>query len=324
MGFIRGYRQEKKRQRLGELGQQYLGGDEGAFRQIAVEDPVRAGEFQKIMQFQAQKQQQDLQKASMLAQTVLEAEPEERADVYRATLGLAKNYGIDTEGLPDVWTEETGEYLQNVINMAKGQRGDQRMFGKTPEGYVVDPEKEEIRKLKGFKGTPESQEKMFARTTGLRKEYVKESDQFIKTRDAFNKIEASFEDPSPAGDMAGIFSYMKLLDPGSTVREGEYATVEKAGSVPNWVRRAYNKAVKGDLLTPKMRKDFSNRSKKLFNKQKITQKKRETQYRGIAKRQGLPEQDVLIDLYRAEGQDQPKPQITREQAMEELRRRGKL
>ena len=39
--------------------------------------------------------------------------------------------------------------------------------------------------------------------------------------------------PDAAGDMALIFSYMKMLDPNSTVREGEYATAQDAGSIPH-------------------------------------------------------------------------------------------
>lgn len=43
--------------------------------------------------------------------------------------------------------------------------------------------------------------------------------------------------PTPAADMAIIFSYMKMLDPTSVVREGEYATVQNAGSLPTRLGR---------------------------------------------------------------------------------------
>jgi hypothetical protein len=55
------------------------------------------------------------------------------------------------------------------------------------------------------------------------------------------------------GDHAAIFGYLKLLDPTSTVREGEFATVENSGSWPQiWVGR-YNRALKGEKLTPEQR-----------------------------------------------------------------------
>lgn len=298
LGRYQRYQERKEERQLGELGQQYLGGDASVLPQIGGVDPARAVQLQQLQAYQTKQQQQDLTRASQLAKTIIEADPEQRPEVYRATMEVAKKYGIDVSELPEFYSPEADKYLNDVIRVSEGLAGDQRIFGKTPEGYVVDPKTEEARRFKGLpKTTPEAQEKIFARTTTMRKEHTKESGQFIKTRDAYNKIEASFKDPSPAGDMAGIFSYMKLLDPGSTVREGEYATVEKAGSVPNWVRSAYNKTTKGDLLTPKMRKDFSNRSKKLYNTQLTTQKRRDKQYRGLAKQTGLDPKQVVLDLY---------------------------
>ena len=54
-------------------------------------------------------------------------------------------------------------------------------------------------------------------------------DYLIIRRGAQNVLNAS---ANAAGDMALIFSYMKMLDPNSTVREGEYATAEAAAGVP--------------------------------------------------------------------------------------------
>ena len=236
----------------------------------------------------------------MLAQTVLDAEPEERAGVYRSTMAVAKQYGIDTTGLPDIWTPETESYLQNVINVASGMKGDQRKFGATPEGYVIDPRKEEIRKLKGFIGTEEDKKETYKRTTDLRKEYTKESGEFIDTRDSFNRIKASAENPSASGDVALVYNFMKILDPGARVTDKDYATAKNASNIPEWIRARYNKAKDGTMLTSSMRNDFVDRAGKLYNRQVGTQKKREKQYRGIAKRQGIPEEDAIIDLYKIE------------------------
>jgi hypothetical protein len=62
---------------------------------------------------------------------------------------------------------------------------------------------------------------------------------------------------SPATDMGIIFSWMKILDPRSTVREGEYATAENARSIPDTVRTWYNRTVSGQKLTETQRKDFA-------------------------------------------------------------------
>jgi len=51
-----------------------------------------------------------------------------------------------------------------------------------------------------------------------------------------------------AGDLALVFNYMKLLDPTSVVREGEFATASKAAGVPAAIRSKYNYLVGGGIL----------------------------------------------------------------------------
>ena len=50
----------------------------------------------------------------------------------------------------------------------------------------------------------------------LRDDFRSESKEFVKVRDAYGRILST--DASAAGDLALIFNYMKILDPGSVVR----------------------------------------------------------------------------------------------------------
>ena len=52
-----------------------------------------------------------------------------------------------------------------------------------------------------------------------------------------------------ASQIGLIFSYMKMLDPSSTVREGEYATAQNTVGVPDKIRNIYNKTIDGSFLT---------------------------------------------------------------------------
>jgi hypothetical protein len=59
-----------------------------------------------------------------------------------------------------------------------------------------------------------------------------------------------------ANDIATVYNYMKVLDPTSVVREGEYATAQNAGSIPERWRNAYNKAIDGEFLSESMRSEM--------------------------------------------------------------------
>ena len=112
-------------------------------------------------------------------------------------------------------------------------------------------------------------------------------------RSAYGRIQASAEDASAAGDLALIFNYMKILDPGSTVREGEFANAQNSGSVPTRIRGLYNQVMEGTRLTDAQRADFVNRAGRLFNKAVEEQSERNSRFRQRGINSGLPE--MMID-----------------------------
>ena len=95
--------------------------------------------------------------------------------------------------------------------------------------------------------------------------------------------------------MSLIFSYMKMLDPGSTVREGEFATAQNAAGVPTQVRNVYNRAKTGQMLAPEQRADFLNQSERIYSAQAESQSLLEEEYRRLADRAGYDPEDVVID-----------------------------
>jgi hypothetical protein len=70
---------------------------------------------------------------------------------------------------------------------------------------------------------------------------------------------------SGASDMSLIFSYMKMLDPTSVVREGEYATAQNTAGVPDAILNYYNKMRDGGFLTSAQRKEFLNLAEKFHS-----------------------------------------------------------
>ena len=150
----------------------------------------------------------------------------------------------------------------------------------------------------------------------LRKEFggVSTVEDFYKVRDSFQRIGASAQDPSGAGDLALIFNYMKMLDPGSVVREGEFATAEQAGGVDEQVRNVYNRLITGERLQPHVREDFVNRAGLLFDAQAGGFNQVVGQYRALAEQYNLDPDRIA---QKAERERKPPEQAAAELAEEE-------
>ena len=88
--------------------------------------------------------------------------------------------------------------------------------------------------------------------------------------------------PTAANDVALIFAYMKINDPTSVVREGEFATAQNAAGVPAQVANAYNKALKGTRLNPEQRQQFMHSAAVIHRSYRDRYEEYAKQQRGIA------------------------------------------
>lgn len=128
---------------------------------------------------------------------------------------------------------------------------------------------------------------------------------FNKVESAFGRIQVSAEDPSGSGDLALVFNFMKMLDPGSVVRESEFRTAEQARAwlasateegfkIPSFVASKIQRATTGGFLTIPQRKDFVNRAQKLFDKQLKLTERVEKDFIAFGKRIGLEKEDIIV------------------------------
>lgn len=136
----------------------------------------------------------------------------------------------------------------------------------------------------------------FAKSEKLRNEFAKQSKEFFQVTQSFQRVMDSASDPSAAGDLALIFNFMKTLDPGSVVRESEFATAQNAAGVPERIRAKYNNILEGERLSDKTRQDFVTRSIKIFTGQQKLQGGRVSEFSRLAKRAGLAPEDVIFRL----------------------------
>lgn len=176
---------------------------------------------------------------------------------------------------------------------------------------IIDTYGEDSPQLRAFNEAVEAEQEgegpRLTDVAGLRKEFTSQSRDFIAVRDSFAKIRSAAENPSAAGDLSLIFNFMKMLDPGSVVREGEFATAQNAAGVDDQVRNLYNRAITGERLNPEQRADFVGQANRIFVSQANLQEDLEGTFRGIAERQGFDPENVVID-FRTATQSEGGPQ----------------
>lgn len=140
-----------------------------------------------------------------------------------------------------------------------------------------------------------SEEDRFSRANTLRTELTKQNADFIDISNAWDRIAAGAENPSAAGDLSLIFQYMKMLDPASTVREGEFATAQSAAGVPTRIVGLYNRVASGERLTETQRQDFFGQAKSIFDAAKSTADQITNEYVRLGEKYGLEREDIVID-----------------------------
>lgn len=129
----------------------------------------------------------------------------------------------------------------------------------------------------------------------LRKEVSNTTKDYRTVREASASLEALSKNPSAASDIAIIFSFMKILDPQSVVREGEFATAQNAAGVPDRVVNVYNRILSGQRLNDNQRNDFLTQARSLAQTQSQQYQRVIDQYRDTAQRLRVDPRNVILD-----------------------------
>lgn len=127
----------------------------------------------------------------------------------------------------------------------------------------------------------------------FRKEYSDQTKAYQDVKAAYGRIQST--DKSGAGDIALIFNYMKMLDPGSVVREGEFATAETAGGAFAKVGNLYNKLLTGERLKDEQRNMFVKQSERLYQSAANQEKVVRSGIERIATGYGLKPENIFYE-----------------------------
>jgi hypothetical protein len=228
--------------------------------------------------------------------------PEDRAAqerVYTATVNtpdaVAARMAEAVRLNPDIAKDPAyAQFVQS--NLARQQALRDAAIERERAAALTAADREFQKELKELEFGFKKGDNQFDKEDKLRKEFEKGTKDFIKVRDAFGRIQASASDPSAAGDLALIFNFMKVLDPGSTVREGEFATAASAAGVDQRLRAQYNKVIEGTRLGNTQREDFVNRAQKLYGSQLNQYQSHEDYYRGLAETYNLNPENVVYGM----------------------------
>ena len=169
----------------------------------------------------------------------------------------------------------------------------------------------EVAKIGGYYVEPKKPEETGKPKLG---DYDKMSDNFrneptVKdyntVRDSYRRIESSARLSSGFGDLAMIFSYMKVLDPGSTVREGEFANAQQAMGQLQKMTNVPRQWWSGTRLTPAGRAGLLSAARELRDAQKGTYEATVNRYKATAKKYGIDWKDFITEY-----NDNPSPTST--------------
>ena len=99
-------------------------------------------------------------------------------------------------------------------------------------------------------------EKKFAQEEKIRKEWQGRNKVYSELQGTFSSLKESAASSNGPGDIALITGFMKMLDPGSVVRETEFATARDTAGLYTQLQNRLQKAKTGELLDANQRKQY--------------------------------------------------------------------
>jgi len=127
----------------------------------------------------------------------------------------------------------------------------------------------------------------------LRGEYSKRTEDLSAAERNFSVIQTAAADDSGAGDIALVTSFMKMLDPGSVVRETEFATAANAGGLLARLSTIADRVENGKFLSAQQRADFERLAGEYLNAAKAQEVNVQAGYQRIVDSYGLDPVNVF-------------------------------
>ena len=298
---------QQERQQLQGARQGALGGD---FGQLAVIAPQELDIFLEFQSRDQRTSRERLEQSLESGARVMFGASQNPALFSQLRAQHIELFPEDADDFPEVFDPQQAEAAITMATSLKALqaqrqkiaaelRGEQRTISSEERGEQRTISAEGRAEQRKIAGEERATTREFAKPGSpapLRKEFTALSKDFRKVRDAFGKVQKAAENPSAAGDVSMIFGFMRMLDPASTVREGEFATAQNAAGIPDRIRAFYNRAINGERLAPETRADFLFQARGVFDSELQTHTEREAQFRTLATQNNVDPSRVVIDM----------------------------
>jgi hypothetical protein len=119
---------------------------------------------------------------------------------------------------------------------------------------------------------------------------------FSDMKSAYSQVVSSLAQGTPIGDVAGATKVMKLLDPGSVVRESELGIAMAAAGRMDRLNNYFNSMMTGQKLTPTQRDDFKTLSNELYAAAGDAYNKKRKEYQGFGEAYGFKNLDAALGV----------------------------
>jgi hypothetical protein len=251
------------------------------------------------------------EKLSIAAKNMREqAEKDKTAAEQRALEMEIKRHGLVSRIFTGAKTDK-GEYDQNSVATAVARA---REMGFDVDRLPDNPTKDQIedwiaediamKKDSKSKDPYVEQKARFNQEKDLRESFQSQAKPFVGVRNQYASLR-SIDTSTPQGQMALIYSIMKMYDPGSVVREGEYATAQNATGVPDAIRNMWNKAIDGNGLNPTQISNFVKQGESIYKAALQNFDTLKNQYGRVSMDYGIKPSNVTGGLDLAEKEAKP-------------------
>ncbi|KAF1692651.1 hypothetical protein [Pseudoxanthomonas koreensis] len=179
---------------------------------------------------------------------------------------------------------------------------------KPPAGYEFAEDGRTLRPILGGPQDTTNAATAFKDEQSIRKEVTDAVKQDQSVLSMYQKVQEAANSNTAAGDLSLIFAFMKMLDPGSVVREQEFNNAQNAAGIPDRILNYRNQILSGVRLNPAQRADFMNQAQQIAGQSQSRITNTARRYQGISEQYGFnPERATgMPDFRGVQGGAQPR------------------